>query len=444
MQYGAFPTIGDIAQKSLIRSDFGISVREATRLMNENNVSSLVIEAGADRFVFSVEDQLSYMRNGGDSAALLNSFPLRRIASMPSNERMLVLLEFMERSQQHYMGVTDESNRLIGIVTYTDIMTSIDPAILLEKKMIGDLMMRIDTLMFTPDWMLEDVIHHFQKMEDSIIVVEGMIPVGIITTKDVFRILSSGGNTERPLREFMTGSVITIPTTASINEALTQLKQYRIKRAIVVSAEGYLLGVITQSQLVGYAYGSWIHILRNHTSELQELAEMLQVKTRNVAVLAVTDVLTGLGNQRLLLQVIREECNRIVRYHAASFSLLIIGIDHFEQINEVCGHMVGDDVLKSIGKLLKETLRLTDLVVRWDGEAFAVMLCNTPLANAVAFSSRLTMLLGNSVFSNKCRVTVSIGVGEYLNGEAEHELILRVENALSRAQRLGHNRVEQA
>jgi diguanylate cyclase (GGDEF)-like protein len=271
-----------------------------------------------------------------------------------------------------------------------------------------------------------------------------MTPVGIITTKDVFRILSSGGNTERPLREFMTGSVITIPTTASINEALVQLKHYRIKRAIVVSGEGYLLGVITQSQLVGYAYGSWIHILRNHTSELQELAEMLQVKTRNVAVLAVTDVLTGMGNQRLLLQVIREECNRIARYHAASFSLLIIGIDHFDRINQVCGHMVGDDVLKNIGKLLKDTLRLTDLVVRWSDEAFAVMLCNTPFANAVAFSSRLSVLMGNCEFANQCRVTVSIGVGEYVSGEAEHEFILRVENALSRAQCQGCNRVEQA
>lgn len=444
MRHGAFPSIGDIAQKALIRSDFGISVREATRLMSENNVSSLMMEEGADRFVFSVEDLLCYLRNGGDNAALLSSFPLRRIACMPANERMLVLLEFMERSQQHYMGVTDESNQLIGIVTYTDIMTSIDPAILLEKKLIGELIMRIDTVMFTPDWMLEDVIHLFQKMEDSIIVVEGMIPVGIITTKDVFRILSAGGSTERPLREFMTGSVITIPTTASINEALAQLKQYRIKRAIVVGDQGHLLGVITQSQLVGYAYGSWMHILRNHTSELQELAEMLQVKTRNVEVLAVTDMLTGMGNQRLLMQVMRDECNRIARYHAASFSLLIIGIDHFDRINDVCGHMVGDEVLKKMGKILKATLRLTDLVVRWNGEAFAVMLCNTPLANAVAFSSRLSILLADCELSNKCKATVSIGVGEYLSGEAESELIQRVEHALSRAQRLGCNRVEQA
>jgi diguanylate cyclase (GGDEF)-like protein len=438
----AFPTIGDIAQKSVVRSDFAISVREATGLMDKREVSSLVIETETGRFIFSVEDLLAFLHDGGDSSTLLNAFPLRHIACMPATERLLVLLEFMERSQQRHVGVVDESDMLIGIVTYTDILTSIDPAILLEKKTIGDMISRSDPVMFTGDWILEDVIHHFRKMEDSIIVVDGGKPIGIVTTKDVFRIISTACDTEKPLRDYMTSPVITTSKTTSINEALLQLKHYGIKRAIVVDDNQQLLGVITQSQLVGYAYGSWIHILRNHTSELEELVEMLQVKTRNLEVLTITDVLTGLGNRRVLNQQVNEEIERITRYNAASFSMLLLDIDHFKKINDEHGHLIGDEVLKTIGKLLQDSIRLTDMAVRWGGEEFAVLLKNTPMFAASEFADRLRNIIANAKFPNDIRLTVSIGLGEYVASEKERDFFQRVDRALYRAKHHGRNRVE--
>ncbi len=441
-QHLAFPNIGDIAQKSLVRSDFSITVREATGMMNMRGVSSLVIEREGERFIFSVEDLLSFIHSGGDSAMLLSEFPLKQISCMPSCERLLVLLEFMERSQQRYVGVTNEAGTLIGIVTYTDILTSIDPAVLLERRTIGELLSRIEPVMFTRDWILEDVIHHFQKMEDAIIVVEGRRPVGIVTTKDVFNIISSGEDTERPLADYMTSPVITTPRTTTINEALLQLKQRAIKRAIVVDDDGTLQGVITQSQLVGYAYGSWVHILRNHTSELQELVDMLQVKTRSLEVLTITDVLTGLGNRRLLNRQMGEEIERISRYNAASFSLLILDIDHFKKINDTYGHLVGDEVLKKLGQLLKDAIRLTDSAVRWGGEEFAVLLRNTPIFAANAFADRLRMIVANSDFPESIRLTVSIGLGEYVPSEKENDFVMRVDQALYRAKHGGRNRVE--
>ena len=438
----AFPTIGDIAQKSVVRSDFAISVREATGLMDKREVSSLIIETETGRFIFSVEDLLAFLHGGGDSSTMLNAFPLRHIACMPATERLLVLLEFMERSQQRHVGVVDESDKLIGIVTYTDILTSIDPAILLEKKTIGDMISRSDPVMFTGDWILEDVIHHFQKMEDSIIVVDGGKPIGIVTTKDVFRIISTGCDTEKPLRDYMTSPVITTSKATSINEALLQLKHYGIKRAIVVDDNQQLLGVITQSQLVGYAYGSWIHILRNHTSELEELVEMLQVKTRSLEVLTITDVLTGLGNRRVLNQQVNEEIERITRYNAASFSMLLLDIDHFKYINDEHGHLIGDEVLKTIGKLLQDSIRMTDMAVRWGGEEFAVLLKNTPMFAASEFADRLRNIIANAKFPNDIRLTVSIGLGEYVASEEERDFFQRVDRALYRAKHHGRNRVE--
>jgi CBS-domain-containing membrane protein len=111
----------------------------------------------------------------------------------------------------------------------------------------------------------------------------------------------------------MSSPVITAHTGTTINESLLQLKQHRIKRTIIVDDEQQLVGVIPQSELISYAYGSWMNILKDHSSELQELVDMLEVKARRLELLAVTDVLTGLGNRRLLHRKMDEEVERIGR-----------------------------------------------------------------------------------------------------------------------------------
>ncbi len=93
-------------------------------------------------------------------------------------------------------------------------------------------MTRVEPVTFTADWILEDVLNHLQKMEDSIIVVESKIPIGIITTKDIFKLISSADTTDRPLREYMNSPVITTKVSSTIQDALAQLKTFHIKRSI--------------------------------------------------------------------------------------------------------------------------------------------------------------------------------------------------------------------
>ncbi len=185
-------------------------------------------------------------------------------------------------------------------------------------------------------------------MEDSIIVVEAGIPVGIITTKDIFRILSSGSATDLPLAEYMTSPVATTHIDATIHDALMQLKTLKIKRAVVVDANRHLVGVVTQSELVGFAYGTWIDLVKHHASELKELVGILESKALGLEKSALTDPLTGIGNRRMLQQRLEEEIQRIRRYRSSPFSLLLIDIDHFKRVNDSHGHLVGDEVLKLV------------------------------------------------------------------------------------------------
>lgn len=438
----AFPTLGVIARRTILRSDLSKTVHRAAKLMDEQGVSSIVFEAGGEKRIFSVEDMLQYVHSGGDCQQPLSTFNIPTLHCLPERERVLTALEFLEEKGLRYLGVTDAAETLIGIISYSDILTSIDPVVLMERKSIGDLISRNQPVTFTKDWILEDVVHHLKKMEDSIIVVEDAKPIGIVTTKDIFTIVSADKGMELPLESYMSSPVITMPAHCSISDALLQLKQLHIKRIVVVDALGHLAGVATQSELIGFAYGSWVNILRNHTAELHELVEMLEEKTRSLEKLTMTDALTGLGNRRLLHQHMLEEIERIRRYSASTFSLVIIDVDHFKNVNDQYGHLVGDEVLKAIALEMENLVRKTDTAVRWGGEEFAILLSNTSLTAATAFADRLRLIIQHLIFADGAQVTISAGVGEYLSKEDEQTFFQRVDRALYAAKAKGRNMVE--
>lgn len=442
MKHAVFPNIGSIAQKAILRCDPHISVRDAALLMERNKVSSVVLEMAGKRHIFTVEDLLSYIHGGGDYAAMLSDLPIKRLDCISDKEKLLLVLEHLDDTGSSHLGIVDSDDGLIGIVTRTDILSSIDPAILMERKKIGDMIIRSEPVMFTADWILEDVRHHFRKAEDAIIVVDEGKPIGIVTTKDVFGIISSGDDASKPLSAYMATPVITSPRTASINDAMLQLKQCRIKRAIVVDESEQLVGVISQSELISYAYGAWINILKNHSSELHELVDMLEDKARSLEHLSVTDVLTGLGNRRLLQIRMDEERERVRRYGAAPFSFVILDIDFFKQINDAHGHLVGDAVLKLLSAEISRAIRKVDTAVRWGGEEFAIMLSNTPLAAAVGFCERLRAAVERMELVNGISLTISLGISEYVPEEDESTLLERADRALYSAKHKGRNRVE--
>ena len=389
MTASVFPCIGSIAQKVILRCNWSISVRDAARLMAGSKVSSVVLGGTGARYIFTIEDLLRFLHGGGAYDSLLSSLQLKPLQCILDREKSLVVLEHLESKGVTHLGVIDIDNNLVGIVTRTDILSAIDPVILLEQKKIGDMNIITKPAIFTAERALKDVMHHFSKAEDAVIVVEEGRPVGIVTTKDVFRIISSGDNGGKALTAYMSTPVITSLFSASINEALLQLKQYRIKRVIMVDETGQLLGLIAQSELISYAYGAWVNILKNHSAELHELVGMLEQKARRMEHLTVTDVLTGLGNRRMLQARMSEERDRVRRYGAASFSLVMLDIDFFKRINDSRGHLVGDAVLQQLGAAIKGTIRKVDTAVRWGGEEFVILLSNTPLAAAAEFCNRL-------------------------------------------------------
>ena len=161
--------------------------------------------------------------------------------------------------------------------------------------------------------------------------------------------------------------------------------------------------------------------------------------------LAHTDPLTQVVNRRALFGRLGAELERARRYNSV-MSVLMLDIDHFKDINDTHGHLIGDDVLREVAGLLQTTVRSVDVVARYGGEEFVVVLPETPLAGAVTFAERIRVLIESHPFcpaQGPLSITVSVGVAAFPAEGVEtiENLFARADDALYRAKAEGRNAV---
>lgn len=155
-----------------------------------------------------------------------------------------------------------------------------------------------------------------------------------------------------------------------------------------------------------------------------------------------TDALTYLPNRRQVINHLQKEVHRAERYKTP-VSISMIDIDHFKQINDTYGHTVGDQVLLQLANMLRGGIRESDMVGRYGGEEFLMVLPNTKLQRAAEMAARLCKTIRENGIDvgQKANLTVSIGVAEYRHGEENWQKFLsRADMALYAAKNAGRNR----
>lgn len=156
--------------------------------------------------------------------------------------------------------------------------------------------------------------------------------------------------------------------------------------------------------------------------------------------LSITDDLTQLNNRRYLEARLREEVKRCERT-GAPLAFLMMDVDDFKHYNDTFGHTEGDKVLKILARVLRETLRGSDIAARYGGEEFSILLPQTTLREAQAIAERIRRRIEKTHFPNR-RVTVSIGIAVCKSNCEITQLISSADRALYEAKRKGKNRVE--
>jgi len=185
---------------------------------------------------------------------------------------------------------------------------------------------------------------------------------------------------------------------------------------------------------------------RNLIENLKRKNEELERLNQSIRELAVRDGLTGLYNYRYLQEALRAEVGRSER-HGSPLCLLMIDVDHFKQYNDHNGHLDGDEVLKTISRILAERARKSDIAARYGGEEFCVVLPETRSDFAVKVAEDVRQLIETYPFLNRDKqplgkVTISIGIAAFpADGDSPRALIDRADQALYRAKTDGRNRV---
>ena len=201
----------------------------------------------------------------------------------------------------------------------------------------------------------------------------------------------------------------------------------------ILAGGGFLLAVFVL----------WNRKLARLNREIAEAHKSLALKSQELETLSITDRLTGLYNRMKLEEVLANELKRAHRT-GQSFSIILLDIDLFKDINDTFGHQVGDEVLRELAELLLANIRQTDTVGRWGGEEFMIVCPETDREGGVILAENLRQKISTGTMAQAGHVTCSFGVAGYSAGEGENLLIARVDKALHKAKNKGRNRVESA
>ncbi len=240
-----------------------------------------------------------------------------------------------------------------------------------------------------------------------------------------------------------------------IRELMSSLHGLSVRMAADVGEHSSQVGAVDRelaqvrgqnSSKVSELVDRLIHANRSVQTKLTETEgklDQLSQKMEYQASEARTDVLTGLANRRAFQE---ESVCTLARFRETDevFSLVMIDIDRFKQVNDVHGHPFGDEVLRGVGAILRENMRGRDLVTRYGGEEFAILMRSTSLADARRGAENVREIIEKKRFQfsgKSLNLTVSMGVGEIQPFEDMAGLLKRADQAMYAAKHAGRNRV---
>jgi diguanylate cyclase (GGDEF)-like protein len=190
------------------------------------------------------------------------------------------------------------------------------------------------------------------------------------------------------------------------------------------------------------AHGEWQRTeSRRENAVLSRANVALKARESILVVESLTDALTGVGNRRMLERAVAAEINRVER-HGGALSALMMDIDHFKRVNDEYGHAAGDRVLARFAALLRAQTRPTDIVTRFGGEEFVVLMPHTPLVPAAAKAEQIrAAIAAERIEPLATPLTSSFGLAELAQGEDAASFLGRSDAALYKAKDGGRNRV---
>jgi len=293
---------------------------------------------------------------------------------------------------------------------------------------------------FDADTMMREVFEYFtQYTTDVVIITQKTLAIGIVTLKDMVRVLSNCDNLMEPVKAFMTAPLKTFHSMMSIAEVLDEMKHAQFDKIVVTDSED-LVGVMDRRHLLSICYNQLTPFIKHEYNMLNSMMGMVNEGKKGLLKMATTDTLTGIGNRRLLEEVFQAHQSLEERFGVTLF-LLMFDIDGFKAINDTFGHNIGDEVLKELTLLVNNSIRKSDVFVRWGGEEFAILLRYSDPITVMKIAEQIRMRIDEHSFKTITHLTCSFGLASVQPLETLETVTARADKALYHAKKEGKNSV---
>ena len=349
------------------------------------------------------------------------------LASLAPQLRALVLkMELSGRNQRElFQG-------LRGLLTL--VVNNIEELVPDERWILGQLARLRDTLgkPLSPEGLTQA-----DAALRSVIVKQGTLKKGLIEAQDAMKLL---------LSDFI-NRMGTMSSSTEGYSARVEKHVERIRRADDLSGLSDVVRALLDDTRAMQADAAKVHqdlqSAQARALEQEARARALEAELEHVSDLVRTDPLTGVLNRRGLADSSSVEFARM-RRAGGKLALSVLDIDNFKKLNDSMGHAAGDQALRHLADVLRDTLRPTDVVARYGGEEFVILLPETGVEAGVEVMTRVQRALTRRFFlhgADQVLITFSAGVALWDGAESERELVQRADAAMYTAKQTGKNRV---
>ncbi|WP_321468864.1 diguanylate cyclase [Halarcobacter sp.] len=439
------PTVYDISITNVVSIEIEKTLDEAVDKLSKANLRTIVVENKKQNcfHILTTRELLQFKIENINKDTPLYKLNIPKAKALDKNMNLLTVLNYIDFSDE-YMVITHK-DELLGIVSYTDIVNNIDPQLIMEKQTISSLIHQYKAITTNENSSTFEAISLLKdnSTTDAILVLDKEYkPKGIFTTKDFIDVIRYDYDLSKPIKDYMTSPVDTLYDDTTISNAINFIKKKHYKRIVVVNKDGKISGVITQKELLRTFYNKWIELIKEEGSKISKTNEHLMQITSELETKVALDHLTKLYNRKKFDELLDKNIEEFSNLKDETFCMLILDIDDFKLLNDNHGHLFGDEVLKDIAKILTTKSRASDIVARWGGEEFVIILPKTNLEHATFFAEKIRQTIENFDFKKINKVSCSLGLAQFHNSDNKIELFKRADDALYRAKSLGKNRVE--
>ncbi len=330
-----FPKMCEIATRNVVKVDSKVSLQDTIEVLKNSHHRSIIVTKGKDYYLFSANNLIQMKLNENNLNIKLEDIPLTMLPQIHKDSTVIDAMELVN-SGIRLICIVEDDRSLFGIVTNSDIISSIDPETLMDNVKIKDYFKKHPIIFIDKNQTLFEAISRMNNHgTDCILVTDNGIPKGILTSKDTISIISNNVNINEIVDLYCSYPLQTIPENFTIKEAVDYVNKKQFKRIVAVDHQGNITGIISQQDLISYSYSHWAAMMKDYHDELLNLNKQLREKSDELQQMVIAD-------KKKELQLIEQQKELETIFNTTKDGIAVLDMDtRFTKVNKAYCEMTG-------------------------------------------------------------------------------------------------------